>query len=321
MALFAAPQFARDGGGNSFKIEVMVEKWRCFFYFFFLSMILLAGQITNRVAAPILAAGAPEGTPVERLGCGPFNRGNSSFGFGYGDGFPMEQSHLEEAFGYPNTCTAWDYSPAREIIAMYFPALEYSMVIYLVFNFITDMLSHQRGSLPDWYWNASKVLFPIAIFLAIQFRMIFVLIAYENIKTHTAAFLGFQFTIVIIAIMNTFYVILTGQSYPEMKMNAKVVGLVAKVYLVLNMLISAVKISATAYAVATGTVPDLLKTDVFPGTKWVKLIDTFYMFFNVVLPLCISYVRMKSEEPLVLEITMPKHNYEGASKEEQSRII
>jgi len=284
-------------------------------------MILLAGQITNRVAAPILAAGAPEGTPVERLGCGPFNRGNSSFGFGYGDGFPMEQSHLEEAFGYPNTCTAWDYSPAREIIAMYFPALEYSMVIYLVFNFITDMLSHQRGSLPDWYWNASKVLFPIAIFLAIQFRMIFVLIAYENIKTHTAAFLGFQFTIVIIAIMNTFYVILTGQSYPEMKMSAKVVGLVAKVYLVLNMFVSAVKISATAYAVATGTVPDLLKTDVFPGTKWVKLIDTFYMFFNVVLPLCISYVRMKSEEPLVLEITMPKHDYEGASKEEQSRII
>jgi len=284
-------------------------------------MILIARQITNRFAAPILLAGAPEGTPVERLGCGPFNRGNSSFGFGYGDGFPMEQSHLEEAFGYPNTCTAWDYSPAREIIAMYFPALEYSMVIYLVFNFITDMLSHQRGSLPDWYWNASKVLFPIAIFLAIQFRMIFVLIAYENIKTHTAAFLGFQFTIVIIAIMNTFYVILTGQSYPEMKMSAKVVGLVAKVYLVLNMFVSAVKISATAYAVATGTVPDLLKTDVFPGTKWVKLIDTFYMFFNVVLPLCISYVRMKSEEPLVLEITMPKHNYEGASKEEQSRII
>jgi len=284
-------------------------------------MLLLASQITNRLVAPILAAGAPKGTPVERLGCGPFNRGNSSFGFGYGDGFPIDQSHLVEAFGYPNLCTAWDYTPAREIIAMYFPALEYSIVIYLVFNYITDMLSYQRGSLPDWYWNASKVLFPIAIFLAIQFRMIFVLIAYENIKTHTAAFLGFQFTIVIIAIMNTFYVVLTGQSYPEMKMSAKVVGLVAKVYLVLNMFVSAVKISATAYAVATGTVPDLLKTDVFPGTKWVKLIDTFYMFFNVVLPLCISYVRMKSEEPLVLEITMPKHNYEGASKEEQSRII
>merc|ERR1711865_704030 len=219
-----------------------------------------------------------------------------------------DQSHLEEAFGYGNTCTAWDYSPSREIIAMYFPALEYSIVIYLFFNFVTDMISYQRGMLPEWYFTLSKILFPIAIFLSIQFRMIFVLIAYENVKTHTAAFLGFQFALVIIAIMNTMYIVLT--------------GIVARVYLGCNLLISAVKIYATAYAVATGTVPAWLKLFAKPGLRYAKLIDTIWMLFNVVFPLIIACIRMRFEEPLVVEITMPKckHEIEGPSSETASLI-
>jgi hypothetical protein len=301
-------------------IKVAVEKWRFLFYFFFLSMVVIATQITKIFAAPLLAVGAPEGTPVERLGCGAFNRGNSEFGLGYGDGFTLDESHLEEAFGYGNTCTAWDYTPSREIIAMYFPALEYSIVIYLLFNFVTDMLTYERGMLPEWYFSMSKVLFPIAIFLSIQFRMIFVLIAYENVQTHTAAFLGFQFALVIIAIMNTMYIVLTGMSYPDICLNRTLTSIIAKIYLVCNLIISTVKIYATAYAVATGTVPDLLKTDVKPGLKWSKLIDNIWMLFNVLLPLAIACVRMRFEEPLIVEITMPKHGYEGPAGETTSLV-
>lgn len=301
-------------------LTVAVEKWRFMFYFFFLSMVVIATQLTKMFAGPILEAGAPEGTPIERMGCGAFNRGDSEFGLSYGDGFTLDQSHLEEAFGYGNTCTAWDYTPSREIIAMYFPALEYSIVIYLLFNFVTDMISYQRGMLPDWYISLSKILFPIAIFLSIQFRMIFVLIAYENVQTHTAAFLGFQFALVIIAIMNTMYILLTGMSYPDICLNKTVTGIIAKTYLVCNLLISAVKIYATAYAVATGTVPDWLKLFAKPGLRYAKLIDNIWLLFNVLFPLVIACVRMRIEEPLIVEITMPKTGYEGPSSETTSLI-
>jgi len=283
-------------------------------------MVVIATQLTKMFAGPILEAGAPEGTPIERMGCGAFNRGDSEFGLSYGDGFTLDQSHLEEAFGYGNTCTAWDYTPSREIIAMYFPALEYSIVIYLLFNFVTDMISYQRGMLPDWYISLSKILFPIAIFLSIQFRMIFVLIAYENVQTHTAAFLGFQFALVIIAIMNTMYILLTGMSYPDICLNKTVTGIIAKTYLVCNLLISAVKIYATAYAVATGTVPDWLKLFAKPGLRYAKLIDNIWLLFNVLFPLVIACVRMRIEEPLIVEITMPKTGYEGPSSETTSLI-
>jgi len=320
--LFQPPQYERSGEGTSMTLTVAVEKWRFMFYFFFLSMVAIAQQLTKTFAGPILEAGAPEGTPIERLGCGAFNRGDSEFNLTYGDGFTLDQSHLEEAFGYGNTCTAWDYSPSREIIAMYFPALEYSIVIYLLFNFVTDMISYQRGMLPEWYFTLSKILFPIAIFLSIQFRMIFVLIAYENVKTHTAAFLGFQFALVIIAIMNTMYIVLTGMSYPEICFSKRVTGIVARVYLGCNLLISAVKIYATAYAVATGTVPAWLKLFAKPGLRYAKLIDNIWLLFNVVFPLIIACIRMRFEEPLVVEITMPKckHDIEGSSSETASLI-
>jgi len=325
VVIFAQPQYdrTRSGGSStkSTKFEVRVEKWRCLFYAFFLSMVAFAVLISKIWTEPMLEAGAPEGTPTERRGCGPFNRGNSTFGFGYGDGFKIDESHLTEAFGYNNICSNWDYTPAREIISMYFPLMEYSMVIYLLFNYVTDMLTYNRGSLPAWYWNIGKILSPLAIFFTIQFRQIFVIIAYENIEGHTAAFLGFQITLVIIAIMNTLYVLLSGQSYPSIKMNQAVTAIVVKIYIVCNMAVSAVKLYATAYAVATGTVPALLLTDVVPGLAYSKLIDNFWLLFNVLLPLIISFIRMRNEEPLVIEVSMPKHSYEEITAGEQARML
>jgi hypothetical protein len=61
-------------GGNSYKITFPIEQVRLYAYFFFITLIGFAMLLFNTLVKPIIAAGAPEGTPVERLGCGYFNR-------------------------------------------------------------------------------------------------------------------------------------------------------------------------------------------------------------------------------------------------------
>ena len=61
-------------GGNSHKITFPIEKFRLCAYFFFITLIVFASVLFNTLVKPIIAAGAPEGTPVERLGCSFFNR-------------------------------------------------------------------------------------------------------------------------------------------------------------------------------------------------------------------------------------------------------
>jgi hypothetical protein len=126
------------------------------------------------------------------------------FGLMFGDGFNLEQSHLVELFGFPNVCVFWDYSPVRQIIAMYFPLFEYSFATYIFLEYVNIMLAHRRGDLPDWYWSMTKVVTPFTIFFCVWFRMIFVYVAYDDPQGHTAAFLGFQITLVSVAITNTY---------------------------------------------------------------------------------------------------------------------
>ena len=55
--------------------EKRVERWRCYAYLFFWSLIFLAKFMTKHYVVEMLAAGVDKMTvPKERWGCGPFNR-------------------------------------------------------------------------------------------------------------------------------------------------------------------------------------------------------------------------------------------------------
>lgn len=313
---------------NTYTIVVKPELYRCYTYFFFWTMCIAAAGITKVFVAPRLEGGAAYFGDVapERMGCGPFNRNNSPvFDLKYGEGFTLDQSHLTEAFGYNNICSLWDYTPAREIIAMYFPFFEYSLVIYLGLDYVSTMMSYRRGLLPDWYWKATKIVTPICILLCINFRMIFVCIAYEQTRGHTAAFLGLQVALIIVAIMNVAYVLLTQQSYPSLKMSKERTAKLAILYLILNLSISLVKIGATIYIVTSADVvsPPFYKYPLskpFSGMVLGRIVDLIWMIFNGVIPAYIAYVRMKNETPLTIDISVPVPRFERPEEAEVETV-
>ncbi|VEU45209.1 unnamed protein product [Pseudo-nitzschia multistriata] len=316
---YEAPPYApQPGGGGSLSITVKPERWRLFAYGFFWSLMIFAKLVCATLVEPIIEAGAPPDTPAERLGCGPFNREGGPFDLEYGMGFTLDESHLTQIFGYANSCVVWDYTPAREMMAMYFPFFEYSLVIYLFLDYTSTMLSYRRGELPEWYWKLMQVVTPINIFLAAMFRMIFVCVAYEQIEGHALAFLGFQVVLLNVAITNAMYIWLTGQEYtrvtllpciPKISLSAPVVAFVTKIYLICTVAISVVKIYGTLLFVLGGDISWYLIPVPFTGKVLGQIIDLIWMTFNAILPFYFAYVRAENEDPFIIEIDAPKHIY------------
>jgi len=145
------------------KLTVAAESWRFIAYCAFWSMCILAIILTQTMVVDNLAAG-PD---VEGDSCGPFNQEIPGLGLGFD--FDT-QSHLVQAFGFANICANWDYSPSREIVALFYPLFEYSLITYLVLDFLTIALSYQRGELTKWFWTLTKIFFPIEIILCAWFR-------------------------------------------------------------------------------------------------------------------------------------------------------
>jgi hypothetical protein len=77
--LYAAPQYERSGGGRALSITIRTELMRCIAYFFFWTLCLFATIVTRIWVVPVIEAGAPEDTPIERRGCGAFNRVSTMF--------------------------------------------------------------------------------------------------------------------------------------------------------------------------------------------------------------------------------------------------
>ncbi len=131
--------------------------------------------------------------------------------------------------------------------------------------------------------------------------LIFVFIAYENVRGHTAGFLGLQISLILVALQNALYVMCTKQ---------KIVGSVettqalVKVYIAGLSFISAFKITATIYVVFNGEgAPWTMGKSFVPGMPVGRLVDQVWMVFNAILPLIISFLRNKAEKKLQIVIT------------------
>ena len=247
------------------------------------------------------------------------SNGMKDFGLHFGEGFNLETSHLTELFGFVNICVYWDYTPAREIIAMYFPLFEYSFVGYVALDLIYVTLSHKRGEIPDWYFSLVKIVSPFTILLTAWFRMIFVMIAYENPEAHALAFLGMQFALVSVVIMNSLFVILSGQSYPSIGLTKGTTTKLACAYLICNSCVSSIKIGATAFIVQNTISPAWYKIPSFiPGYVMGQVLDRVWMFFNALLPIAIAYVRMSNEDPMTITFSVPTPTYDGDNKSSET---
>lgn len=303
------------GAGDNIRYTVAAETWRFIAYIFFWSMCAFAILFTKFYTAAKLAEGPTAYGLPEGDQCGPFGRSGWD-GLEAGQGFEFgTQSHLQMLFGFKNICANWDYSPSRELTAMVYPLFEYSLLIYLILDFWTTKLANNRGELNDWFWKFSQAAFCINIVLAAQFRMIFVCIAYENVRAHTAGFLGLQVCLILVAAHNSMFLIDTDVSY-EFLGGIKNTRTAIKAYLIGLLAISSVKVTATTFVVMHGVgAPWTLAPSFLPGKAVGQVVDIIWMLFNAVAPLFISYFRSHREIPIVIEISTSAPTYIDASGE------
>lgn len=210
-------------------------------------------------------------------------------------------------------CTNWDYSPSRELTAMVYPLFEYSLLLYIILDFLVSAISYKKGYLSERYWTVEKIVFPVMLVLCAWFRMIFVVEAYSNVRGHTAGFLGLQATFVTVAIMNVAYILETETSYDFLG-GKKGTRIAAYVYITIDVIACLFKLYLSAFIVfgwgMAGDFGDIYPQwalkDAFAGMKVGQLVDIVWMLCNAVCPLIISWNRSKYEKPLVFTIDIYK---------------
>lgn len=284
-----------DGGVATYTFTVAAETWRFRAYLAFWGFVLFVKIITTIYVIPMLAAGPK----VPGDTCGPFNQNETDVSPGQGFDYKT-QSHLHHAFGFNNVCTNWDYTPARELGSVVYPVFEYSLLIYVAFDFLAIALAYQRGEVSPGFYKVSKVLTPVVFICCSQFRQIFVNLAYDRVEWHTAGFLGLQTALLLVALGNSYFIYDTNTAYESVG-GLKGTRTLIVLYLIGNILISIPKIVATVYIVflGDGEGPGWYKLPTFvPGMVVGRVIDMIWMLFNAIIPLFIAYFRSKNEVPI-----------------------
>ena len=139
--------------------------------------------------------------------------------------------------------------------------------------------------------------------------MIFVVIAYENLSGHTAGFFCLQITLILTAIMNTWFIIDTKTSFSWLG-GQKGTAAVATTYLLCNLIISPVKLYLTAEIVFKGSPAPWSLNQV--GSSYAgEVVDNVWFVFNAILPLFVAIIRMFSEQPLTVTIDAQPPKWTG----------
>jgi hypothetical protein len=131
----------------------------------------------------------------------------------------IEESDLKDVFGYNNICVYWDYTPSRELTALFYPLFEYSFLLYVILDYFQIRLCFQSSTRTNiLIWN--NISLPIKVVLIAWFRMIFV---YQvNMKQpeygegygpyvdgalgHTMGFFGLQLALILVALENVLFI-------------------------------------------------------------------------------------------------------------------
>lgn len=305
---------APDNEKDVLDVTVSVEAVRTVAYINFFIMIGCAVVIFNARVVPRLAAGPvdAEGNPTNNT-CGSFD---GALGDRVdppvlpGEGFDAAtQSHLVRAFGYNNVCATWDYSPSREITAMVYPLFEYALLLYLFFDFVQTLIYYKKGWVSQTYYRVFLVVFLPIIIGCSWFRMIFVVIAYMDLSGHTAGFFCLQITLILVAMMNTYFILDSKAEYSWLG-GRKGTIIVASVYIFCNLIISPIKLYLTAEIVFKGR-PAPWSLNMVAGNLAGQTVDNLWTVFNAVIPLFVSVVRAFSEPSLKIKVDVPPSKWTG----------
>lgn len=320
---YSRPQSSRrapESESSVISASVVVESLRAFAYCSFFIFVGCAILINNAAVAPYLASGPSDGST-----CPPFD---GAMGDAVdppvmpGEGFDVHtQSHLIRAFGYNNICANWDYSPSREITAMIYPIFEYSLLLYLLLDFVQVWLYHKKGWCSSFFYKSFRIAILFMLIGCAWFRMIFVVIAYQDLSGHTAGFFCLQLTLILTAIMNTWFIIDTKTSFSWLG-GQKGTTAVAVAYLVCNLCISPVKLYLTAEIVFKGA-PAAWSLNQVGSSYAGEVVDNVWFVFNAILPLIVAFVRMFSEQPLTLTLDALPPNWtqeDGIQEQEEEQI-
>lgn len=206
----------------------------------------------------------------------------------------------------------WHYSPSREWAAFIFPLFEYCLLIYLSLDFLDSWVAFKKGYVSHRFFRIHCLLFPLTVFLCSQFRMIFVVLTYENVQGHMTGFLCLQLALVIVAIYNFAYALETGIIYKPLRTLTRTRQTIW-VYVISDLLISVIKICLSFYVVLIGSYPSWA-TKNLGGKPFGKWIDIFWMLLNAVLPVFVSFNQASTQVPLMVTIDQTRPIFVSAEE-------
>ena len=199
---------------------------------------------------------------------------------------------------------------------MIYPLFEYSFLIYIILDFIQIAVSYHKGLIVSrTFYVIAQIMFPFQLFLVAMFRMIFVILAYVDVRGHTAGFLCMQVALITVTILNTLYVLQTKVSYSWLG-GLRGTRYAAITFLTLNIIASAVKIYLTSHVVLGLGLDDEGNGHIYPqwgltsflGSSLVvgQVVDYCWMLLNALIPMIISIIRSQTEPLLLCTVDMEK---------------
>jgi len=199
---------------------------------------------------------------------------------------------------FQQICVYWDYTPSRELTALFYPLFEYSFLLYVLLDYWQLRLSFQDNSRPA-HVRLAKITLPIKLILIAWFRMIFVYQVnmkqpdypegygpyIEGALGHTMGFFGMQLALILVALENVLFISLTGVKYPLLgKQGTRIASWI---YFAVVMPLTLFKIYV-AYTALTGN-----KIDNFMVIG--QLVDKIWMLLIAFMPILFAQIGRKTE--------------------------
>ena len=214
-------------------------------------------------------------------------------------GVDMEDTPLVRLFGYNNICIYWDYTPSRELTAMFYPLVEYPLLAYVVLNWLQVRQSYRQGAAPKWLYRLSSALLPVKLVLLSWFRMIFVVLAFEDTMGHALGFQGLQLSLVLVALQDVLFMEALQIAWPHF--GRKLTRVLHWTYFVALIVVTFLKLLIVLtlfYASAPVVDP---KTS--SGAAFCQILDRLWMLLAAVLPIALAELERRSEPGLYFVVT------------------
>jgi len=217
-----------------------------------------------------------------------------------------DNTDLIKTFGFNNICSNWDYPPAREITAMYYPLVEYPLQFYLLLTFLQVRQSATQRLIPPWLYYLIVVMMAVQFVLVSWFRMIFVVYAPTDIKGHTLGFFGLQFAFALNCLHNVAYNQYIGSNwFPCTSLSASRVFMWT--YCGLVCFVTAFKLTHTIMLLyAPGG--SFIDVQTPSGAAIAQAADTAWMALVAVMPIGIAWLQWRAEPALQFVMSLVDSN-------------